>query len=52
MTDSLLHWLPATSIYNEFHIHYYLLFDEVNYSRFTTYSNKRYCAKIFEELMQ
>jgi hypothetical protein len=50
-TDSLL-WLPATSIYNELHIHDYLLFDEFNYSRFTTYSNKRYCAKIFEELME
>jgi len=30
MTDSLLHSLPATSIYNEFHIHDYLLFNEFN----------------------
>jgi hypothetical protein len=52
MTDSLLHWLPATSIYNEFHIHDYLLFNEFNYSRFTTNSNKSYCAKIFEEVMK
>jgi len=52
MTDSLLHCLPATSIYNEFHIHDYLLFNEFNYSRFTTNSNKRYCAKIFEEVMK
>jgi hypothetical protein len=52
MTGSLLHSLPATSIYNEFHIHDYLLFNEFNYSRFITNSNKTYCAKIFEELMK
>jgi len=52
MTDSLLHCLPATSINNEFHIHDYLLFNEFNYSRFITNPNKRYCAKIFEELMK
>jgi len=52
MTDSLLHCLPATHIYNEFHIHDYLLFNEINYSRFTTNSNKRYCAKIFEDAMK